>query len=114
SPVMTTLKLDRERIRDLFDLRRRAQSTGGRYSDYAEDPYPAFHRLRETGPVHEGIPHELIGYEGFAFFHGIPDPSPHHFSILSFAECDAVYRNEELFRSAPLDVPRGVGGIDSS
>jgi cytochrome P450 len=100
---MTTSQLDRERLRELFDLRRRAANTGGRYSVYEDDPYPAFHRLREQGPVVEGIPHELIGYEGFAFFHGIPDPSPHHFSVFSYAECDTVYRNEEIFRSAPAE-----------
>ena len=100
---MTTLDLDREKIRELFDLRRRAAAGPGRYSVYEDDPYPQFHELRERGPVVEGIPHELIGFDGFAFFHGVPDPSPHHFSIFSYAECDVVYRNEELFRSAPLD-----------
>ena len=100
---MTTLDLDREKIRELFDLRRRAAAGPGRFSVYEDDPYPQFHELRERGPVVEGIPHELIGFDGFAFFHGVPDPSPHHFSVFSYAECDVVYRNEELFRSAPLD-----------
>jgi cytochrome P450 len=110
---MTTISLDRERIRDLFDLRLRAN--GGRYVNYTEDPYPSMHRLRETGPVHEGTMHELIGYEGPASFHGVPDPSRPHFSVFSFAECDAVYRNETLFRSAPPDQERDEsGGIGSS
>jgi hypothetical protein len=42
------LKLDQARIRDLFDLRRRGE---GGAAVYEPDPYPAFHRLRETGPV---------------------------------------------------------------
>jgi cytochrome P450 len=97
---MATLQLPRERLRALFDLRNRAP--GGPGSVYEGDPYPAFHELRERGPVVEGIPHELIGFGGPAGFHGIPDPSPHHFSVFSYAEVDAVYRNEELFRSAPV------------
>jgi cytochrome P450 len=96
---MTTLQLPRERLRQLFDLRNRGGFSGTMYEG---DPYPAFHELRERGPVVEGIPHELIGFEGPAGFHGIPDPSPHHFSVFSYAEVDAVYRNEELFRSAPV------------
>ncbi len=69
---MTSINLDRERIRDLFDLRRRAG--GGRYVAYLDDPYPEFQRLRETGPVHVGIVHELVGYDSPATFHGVPDP----------------------------------------
>src|SRR5438046_2732719 len=67
----TTIKLDRERIRELFDLRRRG---GGLFAAYTGDPYPALHRLRETGPVHPGIVHELIGFDGPAGFHGLPEP----------------------------------------
>lgn len=108
---MTAINLDRERIRDLFDLRRRA---GGRYAGYTGDPYPAFHRLRETGPVHEGIMHELIGYPGPATFHGVPEPGRPHFSVFSFDECSAIYRNDELWRSAPPDVPADTEGIGAS
>ncbi len=111
---MSTLKLDRERIRDLFDLRRRGATGPG--DVYLDDPNPMFHKLRESGPVHEGMPHELIGFEGFAFFNGIPDPSRPHFSVFSFAECDAVFRNTESFRSSPpelLSLP-GVGTLASS
>src|SRR5262249_7010190 len=103
---MSTINLDRERIRDLFDLRRRATSSGGRFSDYSEDPYPEFRRLRETGPVHEGVPHELIGMEGNASFMGIPDPGRPHYSVFSYGECDTIYRDEETFRSWPPDTPR--------
>ena len=110
---MSTISLDREKIRDLFDLRRRAAAGGGTFSDYAEDPYPAFNRLRETGPVHEGLPHELIGFEGSASFMGIPDPGRPHFSVFSYAECDAIYRDEETFRSWPPGTPR-TGPMDSS
>jgi cytochrome P450 len=110
---MSTIDLDREKIRELFDLRRRARAAGGTYSDYSEDPYPAFRRLRETGPVHEGIPHELIGFEGPAGFSGIPDPARPHYSVFSYAECDTVYRDEELYRSWPLDAPRSPGIGDS-
>lgn len=109
---MTTPHLDRERIRDLFDLRRRVD--GGRYVDYSEDPYPAMHLLRSSGPVHKGTMHELIGFEGTTTFHGVPDPDRPHFSVFSFAECDAIYRNEDLFLSYPPDLPRKASGLDSS
>jgi cytochrome P450 len=108
---MTTINLDRERIRDLFDLRRRS---GGRYVVYTDDPYPVFHRLRASGPVHEGVVHELIGYSGPASFHGVPYPDHAHFSVFSFAECDAIYRNPDLWRSSPTDGPDIAGTIGSS
>jgi cytochrome P450 len=110
---MTTLDLDREKIRELFDLRLRVD--GGRYVAYTGDLYSPMHRLRESGPVHEGTMHELIGFEGTASFHGVPDPDRPHFSVFSYAECDAVYRNEALFLSSPPGALRERGsGIDSS
>jgi cytochrome P450 len=101
--VSATIKLDRERIRELFDLRRRG---GGSFGAYTDDPYPALHRLRETGPVHEGTVHELIGFDGPAMFHGLPEPGRRHYSVFSFDVCDAVYRDDETFRSSPTDVER--------
>jgi cytochrome P450 len=108
---MTTINLDRERIRELFDLRRRA---GGRYGAYRDDPYPAFHRLRQTGPVHQGTVHELIGYHGPASSGWVPGPDRPHFSVFSFAECDTIYRNEEVFPASPPGVERPEGGIGAS
>ena len=68
--------LDRSRLRELFDLRSNVYATrGGAFED---DPYPEFHRLRETGPVHEGIVGELVGYRGEAFFQGLPYPDRRH------------------------------------
>jgi cytochrome P450 len=101
--VSAIIKLDRDRIRDLFDLRRRG---GGSFGAYADDPYPALHRLRETGPVHEGTVHELVGFEGPASFHGLPEPGRPHYSVFSFDACDAVYRDDEMFRSSPPDAER--------
>lgn len=101
--MSAAIELDRERIRELFDLRRRG---GGTYGAYTDDPYPALHRLRETGPVHEGTVHELIGFDGPAGFHGVPDPDRPHYSVFSFELCDQVYRDEELFLSAPPGVER--------
>lgn len=109
---MTTINLDRERIRQLFDLRRRGE--GGRYGAYTDDPYPMFHRLRDIGPLHQGVVHELIGFEGPASFHGVPYPGHPHFSVFSFAECDAVYRNPDVWRSAPSDGEELAGRIGSS
>lgn len=101
-----TIKLDRERIRELFDLRRRG---GGSYGLYQDDPAPAWHRLRETGPVHRGTVHELIGFEGPASFHGLPHPELEHFSLFDWESCDRAYRDESVFRSAPIDSGPGQG-----
>jgi cytochrome P450 len=91
--------LDRERVRELFDLRdAHAVSHAGRYDG---DPYPAFHRLRRSGPVHAGIIHELIGFDGPATYHGLPFPDRPHFSVFSWRECDAVFRDDEVFASSP-------------
>ncbi len=106
-----TLKLDKERIRNLFDLRRRGEG-GGVFED---DPYPGWHRLRETGPVHPGIVHELTGFEGHAVFQGLPYPDRPHFSAFSFAVCDQIFRDDKLFPSSPVEVIGDEGGgINSS
>jgi cytochrome P450 len=97
--------LDRDRIRELFDLRSSfITELGGSYED---DPYPIWHELRAEAPVHEGIVHELTGLEGPAFFHGLPYPDRPHFSAFSFEACDAAYRNDEVFASSPEPVVIG-------
>ncbi len=111
---MTASTLDRERVRELFDLRRAYGSQFG--GAYEGDPYPIWHRLREQSPVHPGIVHELTGYDGPAFFHGLPSPERPHFSVFSFAACDEAYRNPEVFASSPeaVDVARGeLGPLNS-
>lgn len=106
-----TLKLDKDRIRDLFDLRRRGEG-GGVYED---DPYPVWHRLRESGPVHPGIVHELTGFQGAATFQGLPEPDRPHFSAFSFAMCDQIFRDDKTFPSSPVEVHGDEGaGINSS
>jgi cytochrome P450 len=101
--------LDRERLRELFDLRSNVYATrGGAFED---DPYPEFHRLRETGPVHEGIVGELVGYHGEAFFQGLPYPDRRHVSCFDFATCDAVFRDGETFVSGD---PIGDDVVDAS
>ena len=101
--------LDRSRLRELFDLRSNVYATrGGAFED---DPYPAFHRLRETGPVHEGIVGELVGYHGEAFFQGLPYPDRTHVSCFDFATCDAVFRDGETFVAGD---PIGDDMIDAS
>jgi cytochrome P450 len=104
--VSESINLDRERIRDLFDLRRRGN---GSYGVYTDDPYPVLHRLRETGPIHEGTVHQLIGVDGPMGFHGLPESDREHFSVFSFEVCDEVYRDDSRFQSSPPDVERGVG-----
>ncbi len=100
--------LDPERIQQLFDLRSSVYASRGGAFD--EDPYPAFHRLRESGPVHEGIVGPLIGFDGPAFFQGLPYPDLVHFSAFDFETCDAVFRDGETYQSRPPD----GGGMNAS
>ncbi len=98
--------LDRDRIRELFDLRGSFMVlTGG---DFTDDPYPRWHGLRERGPVHEGTLHELTGYPGDAFWHGLPYPDRPHFTALSWEAVDAAHRNDAVFSSTPFDQQSGV------
>jgi cytochrome P450 len=105
------LKLDPHRIRELFDLRSKTYAFSG--GAYHEDPYPAFHRLRESGPVHEGVVGPLIGYHEPAFFQGLPFPDRRHFSVFDYATCDAVFRDDATFVSSPGE-PAGAAPIDTS
>jgi cytochrome P450 len=107
---MTTQTLDRNRVRELFDLRGAyLAGVGGAYTD---DPYPVWHRLREQAVVHEGTVHELTGYPGPATFSGLPFPDRPHFSVFSYAACDEAYRNPEVFASSPerVDLATGAAG----
>ena len=107
-------KLDRVRIRELFDLRSPLfEFTGGGYTD---DPFPVWHELRDRGPVLEGTVHSLMGFEGTAIFHGLPEPDRPHYSAFSYAACDEAYRNETVFASSPqaVDKPEAPIGHESS
>ncbi|MDT3439102.1 MULTISPECIES: cytochrome P450 [unclassified Pseudofrankia] len=94
--------LDRARIQELFDLRGsyNARSGGG----FEQDPYPVWHRLRETGPVHAGTVHELTGVNEPLMFQGLPFDDRPHFSVFGYAACDAVYRDAETFAASPEPV----------
>lgn len=89
--------LEPARLRELFDLRGSVYaSRGGAFED---DIYPAFHHLRETGPVHPGIVGPLVGFHGDAFFQGLPFPDRPHFSVFDYATCDAVLRDSATYSS---------------
>jgi cytochrome P450 len=98
--------LDRDRIRELFDLRSSFNDYSG--GSYGDDPYPRWHELREQGPVVEGTVHELCGLEQ-ALFHGLPYPDRPHFSAFSFAALDEVYRNDVVYSSS-TGVTSGILG----
>ena len=99
---MSTQKLDIARVRELFDLRGGSTLfTGG---GYVGDPHARWHELRAAGPVHEGIVHELTGYEDPAMWHGVPEPERPHFSAFSYDTCDEAQRNTEIFASSPETV----------
>ena len=90
--------LDPARLRELFDLKGNVYATRG--GAFEEDIYPPFARLRETGPVHEGIPGPLVGFHGAAVFQGLPEPDRPHYSAFDFATCDAVVRDSVNFSSS--------------
>ncbi|MFA5883123.1 MAG: cytochrome P450 [Acidimicrobiia bacterium] len=106
------LTLDPARIRELFDLRSSVYTKQG--GAFEEDPYPEFHRLRETGPVHAGTVGRLVGFQGEEFFHGLPEPERVHFSVFDFETCDAIIRNPEVFRMAPPDPAEGERALHES
>jgi cytochrome P450 len=91
--------LDPARIRELFDLRSSVYNRMG--GSFEEDPNPAFHRLRETGPVHEGTPGRLVGFQGEEAFQGLPFPERRHFTAFDFETCDAIVRDPSTFSSRP-------------
>ena len=91
--------LDGQRLRELFDLTSSVYATRG--GGFAEDPYPAFHRLRESGPVHPGVVGPLVGFTGEGFFQGLPYPNRPHFSAFDWDTCDTVFRDGETYISKP-------------
>ena len=96
---MTDNLLDRDRIKELFDLRNAVGAWNG--GDLTDDPHPRWHELRENGGVHPGTVHGLSGIDTDLFWHGLPEPDRQHFSTFSFAACDEVHRNPDVFASSP-------------
>lgn len=95
---MSSTLLDSERVRKLFDL---ASSYNARLGgSFRDDPYPIWHALREKAAVQPGTVHELSGFHGDLTFHGLPSPGRPHFSAFSWAACDTVYRNPDLYASS--------------
>lgn len=96
----TPLALDPLRLRELFDLRSSVYASRG--GGFEPDPYPAFHRLRETGPVHPGIVGPLVGFDDpNQMFQGLPFPDRPHFSAFDYATCDAALHDEATFGTSP-------------
>ncbi len=113
---MTTARpvLDRQRVRELFDLQGSYHVQNG--GAYAGDPYPLWARLREQAPVHPGVVHELTGIGVPLLFHGLPFPDRPHFSAFGYAACDAAFRDDETFASSAeaVDLEGGpVGPMNS-
>jgi cytochrome P450 len=109
----TTPGLERERLREFFDLRSSYNAHAG--GGYEADPYPIWADLRQRGPVHPGIVHELTGYAGPAMFQGLPFPERPHFSAFSFAACDQAFRDEERFASSHEAIdPTADQGLQTS
>jgi cytochrome P450 len=100
---MTELALDRERLRSLFDLR--SDTYASRGGTFDTDPYPTFARLRETGPVHPGAPHEELGWTGEVYFQGLPYPHRPHFSAYDYETCARVLKDDEDFVTSMPALP---------
>ncbi len=92
---MSALVLDRDRMRALFDLRSVTYAIRG--GGYVDDPYPVFHRLRETGPIHAGTPHEHLGWTEDVFFQGLPYPDRPHFSAYDYETCTTILKDDSRF-----------------
>jgi cytochrome P450 len=111
---MTASTLDRDRLRELFDLRSSYNVySGGTYQD---DPYPVWHRLREEGPVLPGILHELTGSSDTMFFHGLPYQDRPHFTLFDWDTGFAAHRDPAVFASSPepVDLDNGPLGLTNS
>ncbi len=106
------LVLDRERIRELFDLRSDVYATRGGTFDL--DPYPTFRRLRELGPVLPGAPHEALGWTGDVFFQGLPYPQRPHFSAYDFETCSAVLKDDRHFVTSVPPQPGEPALVDAA
>lgn len=95
--------LDRDRVRELFDLRGPMHAYLGGH--YEADPYPTWNALMAQGPVHEGTLHGLTGLTGDLFFHGLPEPDRKHFTVFGYDACAEAFKDAETFASAvePVD-----------
>jgi len=103
------LALDRERLREVFDLRSDAHA--GSVAGYTEDPYPKWHQLREQAPVQPGTLHELTGFHGPVTFQGLPFEDRPHFTAFTFPACDEALRDESTFASSPAPVDLDHGDL---
>ena len=111
-PTMSELVLDRERIRRLFDLRSDVYATRGGAFD--SDPNPTFQKLRETGPVHPGAPHEALGWTGDVFFQGLPYPQRSHFSAYDFETCSTILKDDRRFVTSVPPLPGEPPLVDAA
>jgi cytochrome P450 len=90
---MTTAESRTARLRELYDLHSEGNAAWG--GTYDGDLHGAFHRLRETGPVHEGTVSELIGRPMASRANDRPS-----FSCFSWETVDTALRDHVTFSSA--------------
>ena len=87
---MTAATLDRDRVRELFDLRSSYNVwSGGAYED---DPYPSGTAYAKRGRCCPAPP-RADRSTGTMFFHGLPYPDRPHFTVFDYDSCIAAYRN---------------------
>ena len=103
--------LDRARLRTLFDLGGEVYASRG--GTFSEDPYPTFQRLRETGPVHTGAPHEELGWAGEVFFQGLPYPNRPHVSAYDVETVTAILKDDAHFVTSVAPLPGEPPLIDA-
>ena len=102
--------LDRDRIRELFDLRKNA---GAEVTAVTTGTI----RIRRGESSGRALPYTLAPSTSSPrakvslLFHGLPFPDRPHFSAFTFAACDEAYRNDKVFASSPNAVDPISGHI---
>ncbi len=90
--------LDSERLTELFNLQGPVYATRG--GGFDGDIWGRFAELRESGPVHEGVPGPLVGFHDPAFFQGIPEADRPHYSAFDYETVETIVRNPEIYSSS--------------
>ena len=119
---MTTPTLDRDRLRELFDLRSSYNELiGGRFTD---DPYPDLAPAARAGARPPGVLHELTGLLATRCSSGLPYPDRPHFSAFDYEtvrhgvpqrrRCSRRRRNRSTCPAARLSITNSMLSMDGA
>ncbi|MGE0881568.1 MAG: cytochrome P450 [Acidimicrobiia bacterium] len=82
------------RLKQLFDV----ETEFVHHGVFVDDPYPQFHELRESGPVHKGSPSVALGIDPHADDNWLAQ-GHEVYSCYSFDTCNYAFIENELFSS---------------